>query len=270
MSQISHLKGMEDAILKAGRYLARDYGEVENLQVSRKGAQGFVTSADLKAEKIVVEELQRSFPDYSIVSEEAGIIKGSNSQYTFILDPIDGTTNFMHGLPFFCTSLALQENLPDSGKKIVAAAIYSPILDEMYLAEKNEGSRINGKRLKVSGRNKLEEAVFSAYLAKFDLDQRSLDLEALNCAKIHTRIYGSAALELCFIAAGKLEGMWHWKLKPWDIAAGSLIVQEAGGIVTEIDGGLNFLNSGCIIAANSELHEKLRKKIESCYSKKPA
>lgn len=261
----SHLKVMETAILKAGRYLNRDYGEIENLQVSKKGAGSFVTSADLKAEKIVIEELRRSYPDYTIISEEAGTIQGENEKYTFILDPIDGTTNFMHGLPLFCVSLALAELQPNGKKEIVEAAIYAPVLDEMYLAKKNEGTRMNGKRLKVSKRDRLEESAFSAYLAKYDMEQRACDLKALGGTTLHTRMIGTAALELCLVAAGKLEGMWHWGLKPWDIAAGVLMVKEAGGMVSELNGGSDYLNSGSIIAANSEIFEKLRKKIGPCY-----
>lgn len=266
---MTHLRQMEDALLKAGRYLARDYGEVENLQVSRKGSGSFVTSADLKAEKIIVEELRESFPDYPIVSEEAGLIKAEKegSKYTFILDPIDGTTNFMHGLPFFCISLALQETLPNGKKEIVEAAVYTPIFDEMYVAVKGEGAKVNNKRLKVSARNKLEDGIFAAYLAKYDKKQRACDQAALNSATLHTRILGSAALELCFVAAGKLEGMWHWGLKPWDIAAGSLIVKEARGMVSEIDGGDDYLTTGSIIATNSEIFETIRKKIQPCYLK---
>lgn len=263
---MSHLREMEKAILKAGRYLARDYGEIENLQVSRKGAGSFVTSADLKAEKIVLEELRKSFPDYCVLSEEAGFVAGADGRYTFILDPIDGTTNFMHGLPFFCVSLALQEKLPNGKTEIIAAAIYAPILDEMYLAEKGEGARVNNKRLNVSARDRLEDGVFAAYLAKYDKEQRACDQNALNSAVLHTRILGSAALELCFVAAGKLEGMWHWRLHPWDIAAGSLVVKEARGQVSEISGGQNYLETGSIIAANSNIFEKIRKKIQPCYS----
>ncbi len=264
----SPIRVMEGAILKAGRYLKRDYGEIENLQVSRKGSGSFVTSADLKAEKIVVEELQEYFPDYPIISEEAGLIGAENSKFCFILDPIDGTTNFMHGMPYFCISLALQETQPDGTKEIIAGAVYAPILEEIYMAQKGEGATCNNKKLYVSARNKMEDGVFAAYLAKYDKEQRACDQAALNSAILHTRIMGSAALELCFVAAGKLEGMWHWRLKPWDIAAGSLMVKEARGMVSEIDGGDNYLETGSIVASNSEIFETLRGKIQPCYSKK--
>jgi len=261
-----YLKIMETACLKAGRYLKRDYGELENLQVSKKSPGNFVTSADLKAEKIVIETLQESYPNIPILSEESGKIEGNDTKLSFILDPIDRTTNFMHALPFFCVSLAMQEHKPNGETEIVAACIYAPILDELYLAEKDEGATCNGKRITVSGRDKIEGSCFAAYLAKYDLEQRESDLQALSCTKIHTRIYGSAALELAFVAAGKLEGMWHWRLRPWDIAAGILLVKEARGIVTEIDGGGNMMNTGSILATNSELYDKISGKIAKCYS----
>lgn len=258
------LRTLENAILKAGKVASRDYGEVENLQVSRKGPGNFVTSSDLKVEKIIIEELQKVYPTIGIISEEAGFIKGTHEKYTFILDPIDGTTNFMHGLPFFCISGALIENI--NGKKQVQAGVtYAPVLGEVYKAERGSGAFCNDRRLTVSARDNIDESLFACYIAKHNQEFRRKDLETVETVKLNSRIYGSAALELAFVAAGKLDGMWHNHLKPWDLAAGTLLVQEARGMVSEIDGGDNFLDSGSIIAANNSLFEEVRKRVAKCY-----
>lgn len=258
------LNVIEKTILKAGKVLIRDYGEIENLQVSRKGPSNFVTSADLKVEKILIEEFQKVFPQYAIMSEERGYISGSD-KFTFIIDPIDGTTNFMHGIPYFCISVGLQEKLPNGKKQMVAAGIYAPALDELYLAEKGEGATVNGRRLQVSARDNLEESSFAAYITKYNELRRKQDIVALTKFITNVRILGSAAMELAFVSAGKLEGMWHANLKPWDIAAGTLLVTEARGRVSEIDGGDNYIESGSIIAGNENLFEKLRSSVAPCY-----
>ncbi len=261
----NHLKIIEDTLIKAGKILARDYGEVENLQVSRKGPGNFVTSSDLKIEKMLIDDFQRIFPSYSIMSEERGYISGTSDKFTFIIDPIDGTTNFMHGIPYFCISVGLQEKLANGKKQIVAAGIYAPALNELYLAEKGSGATVNRRRLTVSARDNFEESSFATYIAKYNLDRRKQDIESLSKFTTNVRILGSAAMELAFVAAGKLDGMWHCNLKPWDIAAGTLLVTEARGQISEIDGGDNFLESGSIIAANEHLFEKLRDIVAPCY-----
>lgn len=260
-----HLKLIQNAVLKAGRYLARDYGEIENLQVSRKGAGNFVTSADLKAEKILIEELQRDFEGCSILSEEAGEILGSKKDFKFIIDPIDGTTNFMHGSPFFCVSVALMEKSTSGKNEITKGVIYSPITDDLFIAEKGEGAFLNDRRMQTSGRREFEQALFTAYLNKSDILVQQQDMKAISAVPSHVRIMGSAALELAYVAAGKLDGMWHRNLRIWDIAAGILMVQEARGIVSEINGRDGYLESGNIIASNPAIYDNLRSKILPCY-----
>jgi myo-inositol-1(or 4)-monophosphatase len=260
----NHLKIIENAVLKAGKILARDFGEVENLQVSKKGPGNFVTSADLKVERILIEELQASFPDYSILSEEAGYIKGTDERYTFIIDPIDGTSNFMHALPFFCISVGLQEKVGNK-EKMIAGVVYAPALNELFTAEEGQGALMNDRRLLVSGRTGFEESLFAGYISRTDEKQRDKDMKAMEVIKAHTRMYGAAALELCYVAAGKLDGMWHCNLKPWDIAAGSIIVREARGIVSEIGGGSDYIKSGSLIASNKDLYDKLNDKLVKCY-----
>lgn len=255
---------IEKTLIKAGKILSRDFGEVENLQVSRKGPSNFVTSADLKVEKILIEEFQKAFPSYAIMSEERGFING-NSNFTFIIDPIDGTTNFMHSIPYFCISVGLQEKLANGKTQMVAAGIYAPVLNELYLAEKGSGATVNGRKLLVSARDNIEESSFACYISKYNEIRRKQDLESLSKFITNIRILGSAAMELAFVAAGKLDGMWHCNLKPWDIAAGTLLVTEARGNVSEINGGINFIESGSIIASNSNLFEKLRGLVAPCY-----
>jgi myo-inositol-1(or 4)-monophosphatase len=261
----STLKIIENTILKAGKILSRDFGEIENLQVSKKGPGNFVTSSDLKVERILIEEFQKTLPQHSIMSEERGYIAGTSDKYTFIIDPIDGTSNFMRGIPYFCISVGLQEKLANGKKQIVAAGIYAPALNELYLAEKGEGATVNGRRLVVSNRDNFEDASFACYISKFNPQRRAQDLDSLNKFITNIRILGSAAMELAFVSAGKLDGMWHCNLKPWDIAAGVLLVTEARGIVTEIDGNSNFLETGSILASNSAVNDKLRKVIAPCY-----
>ncbi|HCR85269.1 MAG TPA: inositol monophosphatase, partial [Alphaproteobacteria bacterium] len=202
---------------------------------------------------------------YTIISEEAGVIEGSDKKFTFYIDPIDGTTNFMHGLPFFAISVAVYENV--AGKNMpVVGVVFNPIFDEFYYAEKGYGAFCNKRRLFVSGRKDLDESLFASYVARNNQQYRERDLKVLTGTKLHSRIYGSAALELAYVAAGKLDGMWHFNLKSWDLAAGILLVQEARGVVTEINGGSEYLESGSIVAANANLHETLRKEINRCIS----
>jgi myo-inositol-1(or 4)-monophosphatase len=256
---------MEDIILKAGKVLSRDFGEIENLQVSKKGPGNFVTSSDLRVEKILIDEFQKAFPSYAIMSEERGYLNGDSDKFTFIIDPIDGTTNFMHSIPYFCISVGLQEKLANGKKQIVAAGIYAPALNELYLAEKGSGATVNRRRLTVSGRDNFEESSFATYIAKFNPERRKQDLESISKFVTNVRILGSAAMELAFVAAGKLDGMWHANLKPWDIAAGTLLVTEARGQISEINGGDNYMETGSIIAANANLFEKLRNTVAPCY-----
>lgn len=263
MFQLPYTKVIEAACMKAGKVIKRDFGEVENLQVSKKGPGNFVTSCDLKVEKILIEEIQKSFPKFSIVSEETGNIKGESDKITFIIDPIDGTTNFMHGIPFFAISIGVLEKTA-KGNELLAGVVYNPILDEFYHAERGQGAYCNSRRLFASGRDDYDMAIFSSYIARNNEEYRKRDLHIQSQIKTHTRVIGSAAMELAYVAAGKIDGMWHHNLKPWDIAAGMILVREAKGIVSEIDGGKNSLKSGNIIAANPNIFENLRSKLQEC------
>jgi myo-inositol-1(or 4)-monophosphatase len=255
----SYAKILETAALKAGRYLARDFGEIENLQVSKKGPGNFVTSADLKSEKILIEELQKAKPDFGFLTEETGEIKGKDSKFRFIIDPIDGTTNFMHGLPHFCISLALEQIISPTKSEIIAGCIYAPILDELYSAEKGQGAYVNNRRLSVSSRKNLEDCMVVGTISSRDESVKQFDLKNFDTLKTHHRFFGSAALDLAYVAAGKFDALWHKNLKPWDIAAGILLVREARGMVTELDGGSQMLENGNILATNSEVHDSLLK-----------
>ncbi len=251
---------MEDAALKAGRALARDYGEVENLQVSRKGVGDFVTSADHRAESIIVRELQKARPEYGFLLEEGGEVKGTDTQHRWIVDPLDGTINFMHGLPHFSVSIGLEKN-----GEIIAGVIYAPILNELYMAEKGAGAFCNNRRIRTSSRNNLDDSVLGASLWHESGSTDTNDMLALSGVTSNVRIMGSAALELAYVASGKLDGFWHPRLKAWDMAAGIIIVREAGGIATEINGGRNMLGNRNILAANESLHQKILSTISKFY-----
>jgi len=249
---------MARAAERAGRALIRDFGEVEQLQVSRKGPADFVSAADHKAEKIVREELQRARPEYSFLMEESGRIEGSDTDNVWIVDPLDGTTNFLHGLPHFCVSIGLARN-----NDVIAGVIYDPLKDELFWAEKNLGAYLNNQRLRVSARRQLAEALLATGIPfKIHADGPANEkfiaqLDTVMGRLAGVRRYGSAALDLAYVAAGRYEGYWENGLNPWDVAAGVLIVREAGGFVTEIGGKRYELGAPDILAANDGLHEPL-------------
>lgn len=249
------------AVRKAGRGLNRDFGEVENLQVSRKGPADFVSNADHKAEQVIFEELSKARPGYGFLMEERGEIKGSDKTHRWIVDPLDGTLNFLHGLPHFAVSVALERE-----GELVAGIVYNPVTNEMFSAEKGRGAFLNDKRIRVAGRTALQDALAvtgiahanrsgpgkQKVLAEFD---RATDA----CAGVHR--FGSAALDLAWVAAGRFDAYWERNLAPWDIAAGALIVREAGGFAREIDGG-DFMQTGSIIASNERLLPLLTKVVK--------
>lgn len=246
---------MEAAARKAARGLQRDFGEVENLQVSRKGPADFVSAADLRAERILVEELSRARPRFGIVMEEGSSRKGEDEHNRWIVDPLDGTTNFLHGIPHFAISIAHERD-----GEILAAAIFEPLRDELFWSEKGSGAYLNHSRLRVSAREHLSDSLIATGLpfkgnAKHPDYVATLDAVIPEVAGV--RRFGSAALDLAWTAAGRYDGFWEFGLEPWDIAAGILIVREAGGRVTEIDGGANMLESGHVLATNTRLHDKL-------------
>jgi myo-inositol-1(or 4)-monophosphatase len=241
---------------KAGRNLTRDFGEVENLQVSRKGPADFVTAADKRAEEIIFEELKNARPSYSFLMEESGEVKGQDTENRWIIDPLDGTHNFMHGLPHWCVSIALE-----SKGRIEAGVVYDPIKEEIFRAERSSGAFVNGKRIRVSGRNQLESACIGFGSAHMDKEKQAkyiAELNAVSNVSPMVRRFGAGALDLCYVAAGRLDGYWERGLKPWDVAAGMLITKEAGGFVTSIDDESNVTYSGNLVSGNASVYKDLR------------
>jgi len=243
---------MVKAAEKAAKALVRDFGEVEHLQVSRKGPADFVSQADLKAEKVLREDLGRSRPEFGFLMEESGGTVGRDASSRWIVDPLDGTTNFLHGLPHWAISIAAEKD-----GEIVAGLIHDPIKNEMFWAEKGGGAFMNDRRIRVSGRRRLEDAVLATGIPfKGHGDHAGFlhQLEVLADKVAGVRRFGSAALDLAYVAAGRFDGYWETDLHPWDVAAGVLIVQEAGGYVTEIGGGRNPQSGASVLAANPALH----------------
>lgn len=248
---------MIKAAEKAGRNLTRDFGEVENLQVSRKGPADFVTAADKRAEEIIFEELKKARPSYSFMMEERGAVKGEDSENVWIVDPLDGTHNFMHGLPHWCVSIALE-----SKGRIEAGIVYDPIKEEIFRAERSGGAFMGRKRLRVSGRRDMESSSIAFGGASLDAEKQKRYIQELNAVTSVAplaRRYGSAALDLCYVAAGRYDAYWERGIKSWDVAAGYLIVKEAGGFVTSIDNEDNPVHSHQIIAGNQEIYAQTRK-----------
>lgn len=244
---------MINAARKAARGLRRDFGEVEALQVSRKGAADFVSAADIRAEQAIFEELSKGRPKYGFVMEERGEIEGADNSNRWIVDPLDGTTNFLHGLPHYAISIALERD-----RQPYAGVVYNPATDELFWAEKGEGAFVNDRRLRVSARPDLESALFATGLPFKGRPGRARALKETERVLENTsgiRRYGSAALDLAFVAAGRFDAYWERGLNNWDVAAGIVLVREAGGVVTEIEGGPRPALAGSILAANAEIHE---------------
>jgi myo-inositol-1(or 4)-monophosphatase len=241
---------------RAARGLKRDFGEVENLQVSRKGPADFVSAADLKAEGILREELHKARPDYGFLMEESGARAGkAGSDRCWIVDPLDGTSNFLHGLPHFAISIGLTE-----AKQVIAGVVYDPIKEELFYAEKGGGAYLNDRRMRVSGRGRLDDALLATgipYKGHGSTAQFGRELDQAMQATAGVRRWGTASLDLAYVAAGRFDGFWERDLAPWDIAAGLLLVREAGGYVTAIDGEAVRLDGRSILAANDSLHGKL-------------
>ena len=245
MNSISpNLNIMIKASQKASKALIRDFGEIEKLQVSVKGPSNFVTNADIKAEKIIIEELMKAKKNYSIISEEDGSKINSDSENVWIIDPIDGTSNFLHGIPHFAISIALKSN-----NEIISGLIYDPIKDEMFYAEKNNGAFFNNQRIKVSKKKEIENCLFATGGKEKVISD------------FITRKTGSAALDMAYVAAGRYDGYFQNNLNLWDVAAGIIIVKEAGGIVNEIN--LSNCSNIKIIASSSRINEKMLEKLKN-------
>jgi myo-inositol-1(or 4)-monophosphatase len=254
---------MQRAARKAAPRLRRDYGEVEQLQVSRKGPADFVSLADKRAEDTIVDELRHARPDWRLTLEEGGAIEGDPSKPRFIVDPLDGTTNFLHGIPHFAISIAVEDPQGAGGRpEITQALVYNPLTDESFWAEKGRGAWLNERRLRVSARRDLSDALIATgvpWKGKEGLPRFQAVLEAVAPQVAGIRRYGSAALDLAWVAAGRFDGFWEEDLQPWDIAGGILLVREAGGFVTDFRGGDRALEKGEVLAANDQLHSKLHK-----------
>ncbi len=240
----SNLNLMIKAAEKASKSAIRDFGEVEKLQVSKKGPRDFVTKTDKRVENIIIEELSKAKKNYSFLSEEIGRVKNKDEENIWIIDPIDGTTNFLHGIPHFAISIALQ-----SKKEIISGLIFDPIKDEMFFAEKDKGSYLNNQRLRVSKKNILDDCLFSS------------NNEGIKFSNFNTRYTGCAALDLAYVAAGRFDGYFHNNINLWDVAAGSLMVREAGGIVNDLNKFDN--NSINIRASNDGINDKMLRELEN-------
>jgi myo-inositol-1(or 4)-monophosphatase len=246
---------MVAAARKAARGLLRDFGEVEQLQVSRKGPSDFVSKADLKADKTLRDELMKARPHYCLISEEGGAIDGPDKSHKWYVDPLDGTTNFLHGIPHWSISIGLERE-----GQLVAGLVYAPMTNDMYMAEKGQGAWVNDRRMRVSARRDVKDALFATGIPSRGTgghDQFSKELTKVMAESAGVRRYGSAALDLAFVAAGRYEAFWERGLHSWDIAAGAVIVREAGGQVSDLNGGTDYLASGHILATNNHLHENV-------------
>ncbi len=255
MARSAILNVMVTAATKAARGLVRDFGEIENLQVSRKGPADFVSNADRRAEEVIRTELERARPGYSFLMEESGEARGSDAQHRWIVDPLDGTTNFLHGIPQFCISIALERQ-----GRLFAAVVYDPIGDELFTAERGSGAFVNDRRLRVAGRQALDDAVIATgmpFRGHGEHDAYVRELMAIMPKVAGVRRFGAAALDLAWVAAGRFDGFWEHSLSPWDIAAGTLLIREAGGFVTDTDGGDGLLESGDVVAGNEAIHRQL-------------
>ena len=251
----ANINVMVKACRKASKILIRDFGEIENLQVSLKGPGNFVTASDIKVEKILIDELQKARPTYSILSEEIGQVNNDES-FKWIIDPIDGTSNFLHGIPHFAISIGLEHN-----KEIICGIIYDPIKDEMFVAEKGNGSYLNNKRMKVSSRSKLKDCMICTGGPRYESDDRELSLEEQkkfsSKVLVPIRKLGSASLDMAYVAMGSFVGFWQRDLSYWDIAAGIIIIQESGGLVTDFKGESEYIKNKTVLATNSKINEEM-------------
>lgn len=246
---------MVGAARKASRRLVRDFNEVEQLQVSVKGPGDFVSQADLRCEQTIYEELAKARHGYGFLMEEQGFIEGSDKTHRWIIDPLDGTTNFLHGIPLFAISIALERD-----DEIVAGLVYNPIMDETFTAEKGKGAFLNDRRIRVAGRKNIEDAVVVTGVphrgksghVQFLKEQRAVMHEVSGI-----RRSGSAALDLAWVAAGRFDAYWERGIQAWDMAAGVILVREAGGFVTDMEGGIKMLDKGHVLAANLPIHKSM-------------
>lgn len=255
MARSALLNVMVNAATKAGRQLSRDFGEVEQLQVSVKGPGDFVSAADKKAEKIIFEELSYARPDIGFLMEESGERKGKDPQNRWIVDPLDGTTNFLHGIPIFGVSIALERE-----GQIVAGVVYNPAMDELYTAEKGKGAFMNDRRLRVANRRDMLHSVFVTGIPHLGRPAHNDFLEQQKKVMLSSagiRRFGAASIDLCWVASGRFDGFWETGLQPWDMAAGIIMVKEAGGFVSDLNDMQDMFGTTSIIAGNEIIRKKL-------------
>ncbi|GLR51358.1 inositol monophosphatase [Shinella yambaruensis] len=255
MARSALLNVMVQAAFKAGKSLARDFGEVQNLQVSLKGPGDYVSQADRKAEKLIREELMKARPTYGFLGEESDEIIGTDGAHRWIVDPLDGTTNFLHGIPCFAISIALERN-----GEIVAAVVLNPATDELFTAERGGGAFLNDRRLRVAARKNLSDAVIGCgvpHLGRGNHGKFLIELRHVMGEVAGMRRLGSASLDLAYVAAGRFDGFWERDLAPWDLAAGILLIREAGGYATDLAGGSAMLDTGTVVAGNEYIHKAL-------------
>ena len=249
------LNVMVKAARKAGRGLKRDLGEIENLQVSLKGPANYVSAADRRAETVLFEELTKARPGYGFLGEEGGVREGSDRSHTWIVDPLDGTTNFLHGIPQFAISIGLQRD-----SELIAGVVFNPATEELFMAERGKGAFLNDQRLRVAGRKRLGDCVIACGLphigrGDFALSQR--EMAALQPKVSGLRRFGAASLDLAYVAAGRLDGYWERNLQPWDMAAGLILIREAGGYASDLNGGEDVLSKGDVVCGNEDIHREL-------------
>jgi myo-inositol-1(or 4)-monophosphatase len=248
------LNVMIAAARKTARALKRDFGEIEKLQVSLKGPGNYVSAADRRAEETLYAELAKARPDYGFVGEEGGRREGADKTHTWIVDPLDGTTNFLHGIPQFAISIALEREAA-----LVAGVVYNPISDEMFVAERGKGAFLNEQRIRVAARRQLADALVACDLphpGRGDLERNAREIAAMQPRVGGLRGLGAASLDLAFLAAGRFDAYWECNLSPWDLAAGIVLVREAGGYVSDLDGGEAMLAKGQIVAGNEAMHRE--------------
>ena len=268
MAYSALMRVMVEAARKAGRSLSRDFGEVQNLQVSMKGPGDYVSQADRKAEEIIFTELSRARPGYSFLMEERGVVEGEDAQHRWIVDPLDGTTNFLHGIPMFAVSIALERQ-----GQLQAALVYNPAMDELYTAERGGGAFMNDRRLRVAGRTKLSDSVIGTgipHLGRGHHGNALIELRNVMGEVSGIRRMGAAALDLAYVAAGRLDGFWEAGLSPWDMAAGLLLIREAGGFVSDREGGQEMFDTGTVVAGNETIHRVLLRQLRKPLAPRPA
>ncbi len=259
MARSALLNVMVQAVLKAGRGLTRDFGEVENLQVSLKGPGDFVSAADRRSDEVLIAELRKARPGYGFLTEESGTITGSDDAHRWIIDPLDGTTNFLHGIPLFAVSLALERE-----GQLVAGVVFNPILNELYVAEKGSGAFFNDRRMRVAARRNLADCVVATGLPGIGRSVRDIAIPQINLMmpKIAgLRRSGSAATDLAWVASGRYDGYWENGVNPWDTAAGIVLVRESGGLVTDTAGNGDMFATNSVAAGNEVIHRAILENI---------